>query len=194
MHWQVNDTHVHKPLKSHHRNLAHEWFMRNVVRLRLRHRLYLREQDSASAEVPSVASAPVPDPAAVPPAPAQSVPAAPSVDPAPPSPDVPEAAQVQPAAPAVAAAAPAVAVAVAVSHPPPGSGLRPLPTEDYKLQMRALMSMTRLRNLGPVWLLEACNQLLLPIEGEGRNIFRKGWDQLYLDPINEPGAVCLLLV
>jgi hypothetical protein len=150
----VNDTHVHKPLKSHHRTLAHEWFMRNMVRLRLRHRLFLRAQASTDPAVP-----PVPNLSVLP----DSEQAGPSV-------------------------APALAAPTVDASNSAAPGPRPLNTEDYHAQVHALMSMTRLRNMAPQWLLDACNTLMRPIEGEGRNIFRKGWEQLYLEPIREPGA------
>ncbi len=49
------------------------------------------------------------------------------------------------------------------------------------------MSMQMLRNMAPKWLASACESLSEPIPGEGRNILKKGWDQIYLEPISAPG-------
>ena len=37
------------------------------------------------------------------------------------------------------------------------------------------------------WLDEEVKYISKPIEGEGRNLIKKGWDQLYMDPINKEG-------
>jgi hypothetical protein len=53
--------------------------------------------------------------------------------------------------------------------------------------MSDLMSVGRFRNMAPYWLDEAVKYISKPIEGEGRNLPKKGWDQLYMDPINKEG-------
>ena len=49
------------------------------------------------------------------------------------------------------------------------------------------MSTTRLRNMAPVWLNSAVQHISQSLPGEERNIIKKGWDQLYLEPIRKEG-------
>ena len=59
--------------------------------------------------------------------------------------------------------------------------------KPYIARLSALMSIGRLRNMAPHWLDEAVKYISKPIEGEGRNLLKKGWDQLYMDPITKEG-------
>ena len=63
----------------------------------------------------------------------------------------------------------------------------PITETDYIARLSALMSIGRLRNMAPYWLDEAVKHISKPIEGEGRNLLKKGWDQLYMDPITKEG-------
>ena len=49
------------------------------------------------------------------------------------------------------------------------------------------MSTKRLRDMAPRWLDSAVKHISQPIPGEERNLIKKGWDQLYLEPIAEEG-------
>ena len=49
------------------------------------------------------------------------------------------------------------------------------------------MSTTRLRNMAPVWLNRAVEHISHSLPGEERNIIKKGWDQLFLEPIRKEG-------
>ncbi len=49
------------------------------------------------------------------------------------------------------------------------------------------MSTTRLRNMSPVCLNSAVQHISQSLPGEDRNIIKKGWDQLYLEPIRKEG-------
>ena len=49
------------------------------------------------------------------------------------------------------------------------------------------MSTTCLRNMAPDWINSAVQHISQSIPGEERNIIKKGWDQLYLDPIRKEG-------
>jgi hypothetical protein len=50
----------------------------------------------------------------------------------------------------------------------------PVTEADYIARMSALMSIGRLRNMAPYWLDEAVKYISKPIEGEGRNLLKKG--------------------
>ena len=63
----------------------------------------------------------------------------------------------------------------------------PITETDYIARLSALMSIGRLRNMAPYWLDEAVKHISKPIEGEGRNLLKKGWDELYMDPIKKEG-------
>ena len=41
--------------------------------------------------------------------------------------------------------------------------------------------------MAPVWLDESVKHISRNIEGEDRNLIKKGWDQLYMDPIKKEG-------
>ncbi len=49
------------------------------------------------------------------------------------------------------------------------------------------MSTTRLRNMSPVWLNSTVEHISRSLPDEQRNIIKKGWDQLYLEPIGKEG-------
>ena len=49
------------------------------------------------------------------------------------------------------------------------------------------MSTARLRNMAPIWLNSAVEHISQSLPGEQRNIIKKGWDQLYLEPIGKEG-------
>jgi len=55
--------------------------------------------------------------------------------------------------------------------------------------VNALLKVTVLRAKAAEWLMTGCAVLLKPIEGEGRNLIRKGWQQLYIEPALAPGFV-----
>ena len=106
--YQVNDTHLHKPMKGYAQYLAAKWYTRNVVALnRLRY--------------------------------------------------------------------------------PQDTSTEPITEADHAARMSGLMSIGRLRNMAPVWLDEAVKHVSRNIEGEDRNLIKKGWDQLYMDPIKKEG-------
>jgi len=63
----------------------------------------------------------------------------------------------------------------------------PITETDYIARLSALMSIGRLRNMAPYWLDEAVKHISKPLEGEGRNLLKKGWDELYMDPIKKEG-------
>ena len=70
---------------------------------------------------------------------------------------------------------------------PTDAGVSPIDETDYRARMSNLMSIGRLHNMAPIWLDEAVKYISKPIEGEGRNLIKKGWDQLYMEPIMEEG-------
>ncbi len=39
----------------------------------------------------------------------------------------------------------------------------------------------------PVWLNESVKHISIIIDGDDRNLIKKGWDQLYMDPIKKEG-------
>ncbi len=41
--------------------------------------------------------------------------------------------------------------------------------------------------MAPVWLNESVKHISKIIDGEDRNLIKKGWDQLYMDPIKKEG-------
>ena len=41
--------------------------------------------------------------------------------------------------------------------------------------------------MAPVWLHESVKHISKIIDGEDRNLIKKGWDQLYMDPIKKEG-------
>jgi hypothetical protein len=49
------------------------------------------------------------------------------------------------------------------------------------------MSTQRLRDMAPRWLNSAVKHISQPIPGEERSIIKKGWDQMYLEPISQEG-------
>ena len=49
------------------------------------------------------------------------------------------------------------------------------------------MSTASLRNMAPDWLNSAVQHISQSLPGEERNIIKKGWDQLYLEPIRKEG-------
>ena len=106
--FQVNDTHLHKPMKGYAQYLAAKWYTKNVVDLNK-----LRYPKDASTE--------------------------------------------------------------------------PITEADYAGRMSGLMSIGRLRNMAPVWLHESVKHISKIIDGEDRNLIKKGWDQLYMDPIKKEG-------
>ena len=106
--YQVNDTHLHKPMKGYAQYLAAKWYTKNVVDLNK-----LRYPKDASTE--------------------------------------------------------------------------PITEADYAGRMSGLMSIGRLRNMAPVWLNESVKHISKIIDGEDRNLIKKGWDQLYMDPIKKEG-------
>jgi hypothetical protein len=176
---QVNDTHFHKPLKSSHRTTAHEWFVERVVRLRRQLRLALATR--VAADVPAVPIPPLQPPDAEPPGPAVGV-VQPALD------AVLPVAAVGVVQPALEAALPVAAdLSAARAADPPAEPEQAGPQHDFRTRMRDLMSMQMLRNMAPKWLASACESLSEPIPGEGRNILKKGWDQIYLEPISAPG-------
>jgi hypothetical protein len=71
--------------------------------------------------------------------------------------------------------------------PKQGSSQLPITLEEYEGSVRELMSTKRLRDMAPRWLNSAVNHISQPFPGEERNLIKKGWDQLYLDPIAEEG-------
>ena len=70
---------------------------------------------------------------------------------------------------------------------PVNASTDPITETDFIARLSALMSIGRLRNMAPHWLDEAVKYISKPIEGEGRNLLKKGWDQLYMDPITKEG-------
>jgi hypothetical protein len=71
--------------------------------------------------------------------------------------------------------------------PKQGSSQLPITLEEYEGSVRELMSTKRLRDWAPRWLNSAVSHISQPIPGEERNLIKKGWDQLYLEPIAEEG-------
>ena len=49
------------------------------------------------------------------------------------------------------------------------------------------MSLPRLRDMAPVWLNSAVKHIAAPLHGEERNLIKKGWDQLYAEPMKAQG-------
>ena len=101
--FQINDTHLHKPLKAFAQQIAGQWYAKNVIRLKK-----LRDDTGMS-------------------------------------------------------------------------------NEDYQARLNTLMRIGTLRNMAPIWLDQAVKYISKPLEGEGRNLIQKGWDELYLGPINVDG-------
>jgi hypothetical protein len=62
-----------------------------------------------------------------------------------------------------------------------------MPQEQYESSVRNLMSTTCLRNMAPDWVNSAVQHISQSLPGEERNIIKKGWDQLYLEPIRKEG-------
>ena len=71
--------------------------------------------------------------------------------------------------------------------PKPGSSQEPMALEEYEESVRELMSTKRLRDMAPRWLNSAVKHISQPLPGEERNLIKKGWDQLYLEPIAQEG-------
>ncbi len=58
--------------------------------------------------------------------------------------------------------------------------------EDYQSRVSKLMSVVILRNKGPEWLwFAAVEHISKKIPDEDRNLIKKGWDQMYRDPMRE---------
>ena len=49
------------------------------------------------------------------------------------------------------------------------------------------MSLPRLCDMAPLWLNSAVKYIVKPLVGEERNLIKKCWDQLYLEPMNVDG-------
>jgi len=49
------------------------------------------------------------------------------------------------------------------------------------------MILPHLRNMAPLWLNIAIKHIAKPLVGEDRNLIKKGWDQLYVEPMNVDG-------
>ena len=60
-------------------------------------------------------------------------------------------------------------------------------SEDYQSRVSKLMSVVMLRNKTPEWLWLAVEHISKKIPDEDRNLIKKGWDQLYRDPMREEG-------
>jgi hypothetical protein len=59
------------------------------------------------------------------------------------------------------------------------------PEEQYESRVRNLMITTCLRNMTPVWLNKPVQHISQSFPDEEWNIIKKGWDQLYLEPIRK---------
>jgi hypothetical protein len=59
--------------------------------------------------------------------------------------------------------------------------------EQYESSVRNLMITTCLHNMSPVWLNTAVQHISQSLPDEERNVIKKGWDQLYLEPIRKEG-------
>ena len=59
--------------------------------------------------------------------------------------------------------------------------------DDYQSRVSKLMSVVMLRNKAPEWLWLAVQHTSKEIPDEDRNLIKKGWDQLYRDPMREEG-------
>jgi hypothetical protein len=70
---------------------------------------------------------------------------------------------------------------------PKDASTEPITEADYTARMSGLMSIGRLRNMAPAWLNESVKHISKNIDGEDRNLIKKGWDQLYMDPIKKEG-------
>ena len=70
---------------------------------------------------------------------------------------------------------------------PKDTSTEPITEADYAARMSGLMSIGRLRNMAPVWLNESVKHISKIIDGEDRNLIKKGWDQLYMHPIKKEG-------
>jgi hypothetical protein len=103
--YQVNDTHLHKPLKDYARTLASLWY---AARMKVLNQMRSKETSSISAE-------------------------------------------------------------------------------DYQSRVSKLMSVMILWNKAPEWLWFEVEHISKKIPDEDRNLIKKGWDQMYRDPIREEG-------
>ena len=103
--YQVNDTHLHKPLKDYARKLASLWY---TARMKTLNEMRSKETSSISAE-------------------------------------------------------------------------------DYQSRVSKLMSVVILRNKAPEWLWLAVENISKKIPDEDRNLIKKGWDQLYREPMSDEG-------
>ena len=65
--------------------------------------------------------------------------------------------------------------------------LTPISSEVYGPRVNLLMGLPRLRDMAPLWLSSAVKHIAKPLVGEERNLIKKGWDQLYLEPMNVDG-------
>ncbi len=72
---------------------------------------------------------------------------------------------------------------------PKDTSTEPITEADYAGTMSDLMSMGRLRNMVTVWLNESVKHISKNIHGEDRNLIKKGWDELYLVPIQKEGFI-----
>ena len=70
---------------------------------------------------------------------------------------------------------------------PKDASTEPITEADYTARMSGLMSIGRLRNMAPAWLNESVKHISKIIDGEDRNLIKKGWDQLYMHPIKQEG-------
>jgi hypothetical protein len=70
---------------------------------------------------------------------------------------------------------------------PKDTSTEPITETDYAVRMSGLMSIGRLRNMAPVWLNESVKHISKNIDGEDRNLIKKGWDELYWVPIQKEG-------
>ncbi len=60
-------------------------------------------------------------------------------------------------------------------------------TEDYQSRVSKLMSVVILRNKAPEWLWLAVQYISKKIPDEDRNLIKKGWDEIYRDPMGAEG-------
>ena len=60
-------------------------------------------------------------------------------------------------------------------------------TEDYQSRVSKLMSIVILRNKVPEWLWLAVQYISKKIPDEDRNLIKKGWDEIYRDPMGAEG-------
>lgn len=66
--------------------------------------------------------------------------------------------------------------------------------ESLSKEVQSLLKIRVMRAMAPGWLMAGCDVLLKTIEGEGRNLIRKGWEQLYLEPALAPGFIAAAYV